>query len=108
MFNNKTSFQGKTYCKARTSRMLVLGEYSRTLGGIGEQVICRSVYLYILTVRHYALNTFSALPNLANRRILVNTLVKISFCDYLSISARTPENVDEYSVFAYSRLFSEN
>ncbi len=30
---------------------------------IGKQVMCRVVYSYILTIRHYAPNTFSALPN---------------------------------------------
>ncbi len=30
---------------------------------IGEQVMCRLVYSYILAIRHYAPNTFLALPN---------------------------------------------
>ncbi len=34
--------------------------------------------------------------------------MKVSSRDYSSIYARTPENVDEYSVFTYSRLFFEN
>ncbi len=34
--------------------------------------------------------------------------VYVSSRHYSSIYARTPENVDEYSVFAYSRLFFEN
>ncbi len=45
---------------------------------IGEQVMCGLVYSYVLGIRHYALNAFSALPNLSNRqileRILANTI----------------------------------
>ncbi len=64
-----------------------------------EQVMCGSVYSYILAIRHYAPNTFSALPNLPNRRIHI---LKISSRHYSSIYTRTPENINEYSVFAYS------
>ncbi len=35
-------------------------------------------------------------------------LVKISSPNYVSVYARTSENVDKYPVFAYSRPFSEN
>ncbi len=34
--------------------------------------------------------------------------VKVSSRDYSSVYARMPENVDEYLVFGYSCLFSEN
>ncbi len=34
--------------------------------------------------------------------------VKVSSRHYSSIYARTPKNVDKYSVFTYSRQFSEN
>ncbi len=39
---------------------------------MGEQVMCGSVYAYILTIHHYAPNIFSAFPNLPNRWILAN------------------------------------
>ncbi len=45
----------------------------------GEQVICRSMYSYIFGIRHYEPNTFSALPNLRNKRILANTLCESQF-----------------------------
>ncbi len=61
------------------------------------------MYSYILTFRHYALNTFLALPNWPNWRILANTLVKISFHDHLSIYAKTAKNIDKYLVLAYSQ-----
>ncbi len=59
-----------------------------------------SVYSYVFSIRHYASNTFSAFLNLPNRRI---PYVKVSSRNYSSIYARMAENVDEYSVFAYSR-----
>ncbi len=34
--------------------------------------------------------------------------MEVSSRDYSSVYARMPENVDEYLVFAYSRLFSKN
>ncbi len=74
----------------------------------GEQVICGSVCSYVLAIRHYTPNTFSVIPNLSYQQILVNTVMKINFCDYSSIYARTPENIDKYSVFAYSRLSSKD
>ncbi len=46
---------------------------------IGEQVMCGSVYSYILGICHYVPNTFSALPNLWNRQILANTLYESQF-----------------------------
>ncbi len=50
---------------------------------VGEQVMCGSMFLYILGIRHYAPNTFSALPNSRNRqilaRILANTPCKSQF-----------------------------
>ncbi len=46
---------------------------------ICEQVICGSVYLYTLGIRHYALNTFLVLLNLPNRRILPNTVCESQF-----------------------------
>ncbi len=36
--------------------------------------MCRSVYSYILFIRHYAQNTFSTLPNLTNQWIMVRIL----------------------------------
>ncbi len=72
---------------------------------MGEQVMCGSMYSYILAIRHYGPDTFSALPNLSNWRI---HMLKISSRHYWSIYATTSENVDEYSVFTYSELFSEN
>ncbi len=75
---------------------------------IGEQVMCDQ-----------CIRTFSVLVIM--RRILSQDVqicgidkywlihyIKVSSCDYLSIYVRTPDNVDEYSVFSYSRLFSEN
>ncbi len=50
---------------------------------MGKQVICWSVYLYILAIRHYASNTFSAVPNSSNRQILANTYVKNQFLPLL-------------------------
>ncbi len=44
---------------AQTARTLILGKLAR----IGEQVMCGSVYSYILAICHYAPNTFSALSN---------------------------------------------
>ncbi len=65
---------------------------------ICEQVMYRSVYSYVLAIRHYAPNTFSALPNLPNQRMLVKTIiyVKVSSYDYSSIYVRMPENVDKW------------
>ncbi len=50
---------------------------------MGEQVMCRSVYSYILTICHHALNTFLAFLNLPNQQILVNTYVKNQFSPLL-------------------------
>ncbi len=41
--------------------------------------MCGSVYLPILGIHHYAPNTFSALLNLPNRQILVNTICESQF-----------------------------
>ncbi len=41
---------------------------------IGEQVTGRVVYLYIVAIRHYAPNTFSALLHFWKKRILANTI----------------------------------
>ncbi len=64
--------------------------------------MCGSVYSYILSILHYVPNTFSALPNLLNRRILEIPYVEVSSRHYSSIYARMPENVDVYLIFAYS------
>ncbi len=53
----------------------------RIVENIGQEwankyLMCKSVYLYILTIRHYVPNTFLALPNLPNRQILANIYVK--------------------------------
>ncbi len=72
---------------------------------IGEQVLCRSVYsqFFIFVImrrihsRHFQISEIDKYW-----RIL---FAKVVSRDYSSIYARTPENV-EYSVFTYSRPFS--
>ncbi len=46
---------------------------------IGDQVMCWSMYSYILGIRHCTPNTFLALPNLRNRQILANILCESQF-----------------------------
>ncbi len=77
---------------------------------MGEQILCGSVYLYILTIRYCAPNIFLALPNLPNQReYWWIRMLKNSSLHYSSIYTRISENIiDEYWVFTYSRLFSEN
>ncbi len=70
---------------------------------IGEQVICRSMYSYILGIHHYAPNTFSALPNLRNRRILANTLCESQFSPSL---VNLCKNIPECWQILGIRLFS--
>ncbi len=67
--------------------------------------MCGSVYLYILGTCHYALNTFSALPNLPNRWILVNTVRESQF---LQLLVNLCENARECSQIFGIRLFLEN
>ncbi len=65
--------------------------------------MCRSLYLYVLNICYYALNTFSALLNLPNRQIMARLLandVKVGSRDYSSIYARMLKNVGEYSNLA--------
>ncbi len=73
---------------------------------IGQQVMCGSVYSYILGIRHYAPNTFSALPNLRNRRILArifaNTLCESWFSWLLVNLCENAQECLRISVFAYS------
>ncbi len=59
--------------------MLILREYQERWARMGKQVMCGSVYSYILSIRHYAPNTFSALPNLSYGRILANTISESQF-----------------------------
>ncbi len=75
---------------------------------IGERVICGSVYSYNLGIRHYAPNRFSALPNFWKRRILPNTVCESQFSRSLVSLCENAWECYEYSVFAYSRPFSEN
>ncbi len=71
---------------------------------IGEQVMCGSVFSYILGIRHYVPNTFSAPPNLQKRQILVNTLYESQFSGLL---VNLCENAREcWQIFGI-RLFSE-
>ncbi len=72
---------------------------------IGEQVMCRSVYSYILGIRHYALNRFSALPNFWKRRKLANTVRKSQFSQLLINLCENTQECHEYSVFTYSQPF---
>ncbi len=46
---------------------------------IGKQLMCRSVYSYILGIRHYAPNRFLALPNFQKRRTLANPVCESQF-----------------------------
>ncbi len=72
---------------------------------IGEKVMRGSLYSYILSIRHYAPNTFLALPNLPNRRILANTLWESQFSQLLiNLCENAPEC---WRIFGI-RLFSEN
>ncbi len=79
---------------------------------IGEQVMCRSVFSYILGLGHYAPNTFSAHPNLWKRWILVRILVSTVFESQFSwLLVNLCENAwecYEYSVFVYSWPFLKN
>ncbi len=74
---------------------------------VGEQVMCGSVYSYILGIRHYAPNRFSALPNFWKRQILVRILVNIvresQFSRLLVNLCENDRECYEYSVFTYSR-----
>ncbi len=88
--------------------MIILEEQPR----IGEHVMCRSVYSYTLRICNYAPNIFSALLNWPNRRILARILAETictsQFSRLLINLCENAENVDKYSVFTYSWLFSEN
>ncbi len=58
------------FCNAGSTHTSIFGEHPR----MGEQVMCGSVYSYILAIHHYVPNTFLALPNLPNRQILARIL----------------------------------
>ncbi len=76
---------------------------------IGEQVICGSAYSYILGIRHYALNTFSTLPDLPNRRMLARILVNAA-CEsqFSQLHVNLCENAQECWQIFHIRPFSEN
>ncbi len=76
---------------------------------IGEQVMCRLVYSYILTIRHYAPNTFSALPNFQKRRILARILAN-TVCEsqFSRLLVNLCENTRERRQIFGIRLFSED
>ncbi len=79
---------------------------------IDKQVMCGSVYSYILGIRHYAPNRFSVLPHFWKRRILgrilANTVCESQFSRLLVNLCENTRECYEYLVFAYSRPFSEN
>ncbi len=81
--------------------------FRRIAENIGR-VMCRLVYLYILTVHHYAPSTFSALPNFWKRQLLANTVCESQFSRLLVNLCKNVWEYYEYSEFAYSRPFSEN
>ncbi len=67
--------------------------------------MCGSVYSYILGIRRYMPNTFSALPNWRNRRILANTLCESQFPRLL---VNLCENARECWRLFGIHIFSEN
>ncbi len=66
------------------------------------------MYLYILGIRHYEPNRFSALPNFWKRWILANIICESQFSRSLVNLCENAGKCYEYSVFTYSRPFSEN
>ncbi len=75
---------------------------------IGERVMGGAVYSYILGIRHYAPNRFSALLNFSKGRILANTVCESQFSWSLVNLCENDWECYSYSVFAYSWPFSEN
>ncbi len=75
---------------------------------MGEHIMCGPVIC--------TFSLFVIMPRIHSRHFQICWIseywqirkLKISSRHYPSIYARTSENVDEYSIFAYSRLFSEN
>ncbi len=69
---------------------------------IGKQVMCGSMYSYILSIHHYAPNTFFALPNLWNRWILANTLsILVTTCQFMGECPRMLTNIRYSPILAY-------
>ncbi len=75
---------------------------------IGEQEMCGLVYSYILRIRYYAPNRFSVLPNFRKKQILANTIRESQFSRLLINLCDNARECYEYSMFNYSRPFSEN
>ncbi len=86
----------------------LFSENSERWARIGEQVICGSVYSYILGIRHYAPNKFSVLPNFWKRQILAKPVCESRFSRLLVNLCENAWEYYEYSVFAYSQPFLEN
>ncbi len=76
---------------------------------IDEQVMCGSVYLYILDIRRYVPNTFLALPNFWKRWILVRILAN-TICEsqFLQLLVNLCENVTDIRYSHILKPFSEN
>ncbi len=75
---------------------------------MGEQVLCGSVYLYILTICHYGrIHSWHFQICWIGEYWWIRML-KISSRCYSPIYVGISENVDEDSVFAYAQLFTEN
>ncbi len=106
MFSHKLTSNGENWFLKPKPHICKFSENSRdNWTRIGEQVMCGSVYLNILAICHYALNTFSAFPNLLNRRILVNTVCESQFSRLL---VNLCEDAREcWQIFGI-RLFLEN
>ncbi len=96
---SNTSFDknSKFYLKAGPHIHLFLKKSQEHFARIGEQVMCGSVYSYILGICHYASNT--------SRNFQICRIYEYWQITYVKVCSRnySHKNVGKYLVFAYSR-----